>query len=179
MTRAVDKYIFSGSPFIPGPMEEILQNIMQKKSPFEPGEFTIAQEIRAVTMYHAPFLLGQMRDLNQNFGTVPQDLSMYVFGFDAPLEMITLGYMAIFTNDTQALNTIAPADNPMVEEFRQNLKRDLGLYKSALKKEPSGRLIFLQEEDHPFSSNIYYQVGVRAAKITFINYAKLLGADFS
>lgn len=188
--ETIRKFIFFNSPFIPDPDPEIIEQIVKDRTiegynRTEPMEFTLAEKVSYVSIRHSQKLLSQIVDLRQRFGTEPKDIGTYIFGFDAPLRMIVLGYHAIFTGEEKALSLIQDSSEEegmeMVNAFNRYLRSNIniGFYQHALHQEPSGRLIFLNAEEHPFIPDPYYLVGVVAAKSTYINYAKIFGADFS
>jgi hypothetical protein len=176
--RDTDRFIYKGSPFLPGPMSEVFQDMVDNQSQFEPMWFTITMALLKVMDTYIPELLSKLRDINREFGTTPPDLKMYMLGFNSPLFMIAIGHLAIFTDEQNALSKLPISEDATQEKLNRYIRQNIKLYQSDLREEPNGRLIFLMEEDNPFSTDLYYSVGVRAAKITYLNYAQEFGARF-
>lgn len=173
---AVSKYIYAGSPFIPDPSPEIMNKIAtEARLHREPLQFTVAMEIRTVMHIHAPRLLSQIGELSRKFGTKPQDIALYMLGYDAPLVMVTAAFMAETLGDSVALSKACPpTDNNQARKLNDHVKRNISTYRSMLRKDPTTRLIFLNEEDHPLFKDVYYQVGMQVAKHTYVACMQIL-----
>lgn len=176
--KDADKFIYKNSPFLPYPMDEIFQDIIDNKSQFEPMEFTISMALLKVMSFYIPRMISQLNNLYQGFHTTTSDLQTYMLGFNAPLLMMSIGYLAIFTDEQNALSKLPESDEPTQEKLNRYIRKNIKTYQSNLRNEPSGRLIFINEEDNPFVSDVYYSAGVRAAKITYLNYAQEFGTSF-
>lgn len=172
----VSKFFYPGSPFIPEPSTEIMQKIMAEASlQREPLHFTVAMELRPLMFKHGTKVMSQISELSKKFGTKPQDIAMYTLGYDAPLCIFAVAYMAESAGDNAAVSKFFPStNNPQIKRFNDYVKANLSMSRSLLRQEPSGRLIFLNEEDHPCFTDIYYKVGVSAAKNMYIFYIQAL-----
>jgi hypothetical protein len=172
----VSKFFYSGSPFIPEPSTEIMEKIVAEASLHrEPLHFTVAMELRPLMWTHRSKVMSQISELNRKFGTKPQDIAMYTLGYDAPLCIFAVAFMAESAGDNAAVSKFfPPTDNPRIKEFNDHVRTNLSMYRSLLRQEPSGRLIFLNEEDHPCFSDIYYKAGVSVSKNMYIFYIQAL-----
>jgi hypothetical protein len=180
MSFQVSTYIFAGSPFIPAIDEDIANKIGHEISQFNPKEMppqlTVAMNLKQVPMMHVASLLGQINELNSKFGTTLQTLANYIPGFDAPLSKMLLGATPTSLREEKAMAHICPpSNNAFMQSLNEHLGRNIAIYRSLMNQDASGRLIFLHEEDHPFSTDTYYQIGVHAAKYTYVLYMGLVG----
>ena len=177
-------YGASGGLDLPGrrvPTElapETLDRIGRLCSPFEPLWFTVAAGLTEEADSLLRILICQAVALHERFGTGMPDLALYYLGFVAPLRMLMVGYLAIFTDEADALSHIPCSDQADVEQFNQWLRLHVRDLRSSVCDDPCGRAIFLCAEEAPFFSGRYYLAGVRAARITFQKYAWAFGARF-
>jgi hypothetical protein len=174
----LQKYIFPNSPFIPSRIQEIERRISEKRNSNEPLYFTLAMELRGIPLIYSHKLLTQLPQLQRTYGTSKHDLMMYDLGFSAPLSMISLGYFAIFSGTFQVLKEIGVSSHEGTEQLNKFMRRDLFYYKQWIERDPSGRPIFVHQENSPYFSDIYYSVGVAAAECSYILYGELFGLRF-
>lgn len=177
MNLQVSDFFFRGSPFWPDVDLRVVDRIKQdlREDPtYYPGE-AIAKHLVLVGGVMSMELVGEKVKINRSKMTImPDEAVAYSKGFVAAVSLLQFSYVSVAHGLSAARQML---QQPELESRRQFLNAHLEYGARLLSEDISGkRLIedFVRKESRQ-STNLYYKVGLEAARRTFLAYCEQLG----
>jgi hypothetical protein len=176
---SVDKYLIPGGPFLPAYDAKILNgmiNDMTIDTSYYPGEVA-AMVVVDMAAAQSNILVQASRDIYNDFGLAmkyPLDVDMYISGFYRPIKLLCSAYTSLTTGREAAVSRLqksmavskSQADDKFVLNNLENAETWLKV------KMLSGEVVIneIVARETKMSSNLYYNLGIIAARKTYFQY---------
>lgn len=169
-SKELKKFLYPGSPFIGTMQEDVRQKIRNEiVNESAPPVFTIAVELNLEAPVQVARVIAEIPKLL----AAPEDTISYLNGLTIPLNLIFFAYGGIYEGARKTkrrIKEMISSEKRGFDPYRAYLLEHFECCEVLLRDEPTGADIFKHAKEHPFSRNIYYQVGLEAGKLQFLGY---------
>jgi hypothetical protein len=189
---SVDKYLIPGGPFLPayeGKTLNAMINDMTLDDSYFPGEIA-STYVLDMALTQSSIIVQASRDIYKDFGLAmkyPLDVDMYLSGFYRPIKLLNSAYYSLTSGREAAITrlqkSIAISKSQADDKF---VLGNLEVAETWLKvKMLSGEVVIneIVSRESKMASNLYYNLGLVAAKKTYFQYLQKIyehfGADIA